>query len=149
MRTGFLPMWLAIQLKKGLPTIKAMANIDRTPPAAVLLYPYTWIRYGPPHRPPNANAIPTAKKRFKKEKLSEELADVYYYLLLLANESGINLKEAFKSKMKINEKKNPKYQKIPKSNNSDGNKIKRLYTGIRNVKNNESEKIIPKKIIFR
>ena len=43
----------------------------------------------------------------KKEKLYEELADVYYYLLLLAYETGVDLKKAFKSKMEINEKKYP------------------------------------------
>ena len=43
----------------------------------------------------------------KKEKLSEELADVYYYLLLLSHEAGIDLEKAFKSKMEINERKYP------------------------------------------
>ena len=32
---------------------------------------------------------------------------VYYYLLLLAHESGIDIKDAFETKMKINEKKYP------------------------------------------
>ena len=43
----------------------------------------------------------------KKEKLAEELADVYDYLLLLCYEAGIDLKEAFKNKMDLNEKKYP------------------------------------------
>lgn len=43
----------------------------------------------------------------KKEVLELELADVYYYLLLLAHDSGIDLKEALKKKMKINESKYP------------------------------------------
>lgn len=43
----------------------------------------------------------------KKEQLAEELADVYYYLLLLAHETNIDLKKAFKEKMKLNEKRYP------------------------------------------
>jgi len=52
----------------------------------------------------------TEDKKFpkdKKEKLSLEIADVYYYLLLLAHESGIDLEKAFEKKMKINKKKYP------------------------------------------
>ncbi len=49
------------------------------------------------------NDIPAGKK----EVLELELADVYYYLLLLAHDSGIDLKEALKKKMKINESKYP------------------------------------------
>ena len=41
----------------------------------------------------------------KKKDLEAELADVYYYLLLLAHESGVDLKKAFEDKMIINEKK--------------------------------------------
>ncbi len=43
----------------------------------------------------------------RKNELSEELADVYYWLLLLANDSGIDLGKALKNKMQINEKKYP------------------------------------------
>ena len=43
----------------------------------------------------------------KIEHLEEELADVYYYLLLLAHESGVDIKQAFQRKMKINSKKYP------------------------------------------
>ena len=43
----------------------------------------------------------------KKKALSHELADVYYYLLLLAYEAKIDLKKAFKEKMRINNKKYP------------------------------------------
>jgi len=43
----------------------------------------------------------------KKEQLAEELADVYYYLLLLAHETDVDIKEAFKKKMEINEKRYP------------------------------------------
>lgn len=43
----------------------------------------------------------------KRNHLAEELADIYYYLLLLAHETNIDIKEAFKEKMKINEKKYP------------------------------------------
>jgi NTP pyrophosphatase (non-canonical NTP hydrolase) len=49
------------------------------------------------------NEVPIEKKR----QLSEELADVYYFLILLAHESGIDLRQAFNDKMKINEKKYP------------------------------------------
>lgn len=43
----------------------------------------------------------------KKQQLEEEIADVYYYLLLLAHETGIDIQKAFKNKMKINTKKYP------------------------------------------
>lgn len=49
------------------------------------------------------NGIPAGKK----EVLELELADVYYYLLLLAHDSGIDLKEALRKKMKVNESKYP------------------------------------------
>ena len=41
------------------------------------------------------------------EEIEEELADVYIYLLLLANITGVNLDKAFKNKMKKNEAKYP------------------------------------------
>ena len=37
--TGFLPNRLASQPNKGLPKINAKANVDNTPPVAVLLRP--------------------------------------------------------------------------------------------------------------
>lgn len=43
----------------------------------------------------------------KEEQLADEISDVYYYLLLLAHEAGIDLKEAFNNKMKKNEIKYP------------------------------------------
>jgi len=43
----------------------------------------------------------------KRIELKEELADVYYYLLLLAYKSGIDIKKAFKDKMTLNEKRYP------------------------------------------
>jgi NTP pyrophosphatase (non-canonical NTP hydrolase) len=43
----------------------------------------------------------------KKEQLADEIADVYYYLLLLAHETGINIQDAFQKKMQMNEKKYP------------------------------------------
>ncbi len=43
----------------------------------------------------------------KKKQLEEEIADVYTFLLLLAHESGIDIKKAFKDKMELNEKKYP------------------------------------------
>jgi NTP pyrophosphatase (non-canonical NTP hydrolase) len=43
----------------------------------------------------------------KKEQLAEELADVYYYLLLLAHETDVDIKESFEKKMEINEKRYP------------------------------------------
>lgn len=49
------------------------------------------------------NNLPTDKK----EQLAEEIADAYYYLLLLAHETGIDVQKAFQNKMKINEKKYP------------------------------------------
>lgn len=43
----------------------------------------------------------------KRKELEEELADVYYYLLLLAHETGIEIKKAFEDKMALNQKKYP------------------------------------------
>lgn len=42
-----------------------------------------------------------------KKQLEEEIADVYYYLLLLAHETNIDIKKAFNRKMEINAKKYP------------------------------------------
>jgi NTP pyrophosphatase (non-canonical NTP hydrolase) len=46
----------------------------------------------------------------KKLQLEEEIADVYYYLLLLAHETGVDIKKAFKNKMKVNAKKYPTHK---------------------------------------
>ena len=43
----------------------------------------------------------------KRKKLDEELADVYYFLLLLANDTGVDLNKALEEKIKLNEKKYP------------------------------------------
>jgi NTP pyrophosphatase (non-canonical NTP hydrolase) len=43
----------------------------------------------------------------KREKIAEEVADIFIYLLLLCHECGINLIEAFNKKMEINESKYP------------------------------------------
>lgn len=42
-----------------------------------------------------------------KEMLSDELADVLYWVLIIAHETGINLKEAFEQKMIKNAEKYP------------------------------------------
>lgn len=42
-----------------------------------------------------------------QDKIGEELADVLYCVLTLAHDSGIDLKQAFERKMKINEEKYP------------------------------------------
>lgn len=49
------------------------------------------------------NSLPDSKK----EQLAEELADVYYYLLLLAHETNIDIRQAFEEKMKLNSSKYP------------------------------------------
>lgn len=49
------------------------------------------------------NGLPIGKKR----ELALELADVYYYLLLLAHETNIDINKAFKEKTLINRKKYP------------------------------------------
>lgn len=49
------------------------------------------------------NELPEEKRKL----LEEEIADVYYYLLLLAHEVGIDIKKAFQKKMKINAAKYP------------------------------------------
>lgn len=43
----------------------------------------------------------------KRQQLEEEIADVYYYLLLLAHETNIDINKAFKAKMAKNAKKYP------------------------------------------
>ena len=43
----------------------------------------------------------------KYAQLKEEIADVYSYLLLLSNETGIDIKEAFLDKIRKNDKKYP------------------------------------------
>lgn len=42
-----------------------------------------------------------------QKEIEDELADVYVYLLMLSNETGVDLDKAFKAKMKKNEKKYP------------------------------------------
>jgi len=49
------------------------------------------------------NELPADKKNL----LADEIADVYYYLLLLAHETGIDIQDAFQKKMQLNEKKYP------------------------------------------
>ena len=43
----------------------------------------------------------------KKKELEEELADVYYYILLMAHDTGVDLDKALRQKMRKNEKKYP------------------------------------------
>ena len=45
--------------------------------------------------------------RKHKEEIGDELADVLYWVLLMANDFGINIKKAFDNKMEKNEKKYP------------------------------------------
>ncbi len=45
--------------------------------------------------------------RESKDKVSDEIADVLYWVLLIANDLGINLQEAFKKKLSDNAKKYP------------------------------------------
>ena len=49
------------------------------------------------------NSLPEDKRAL----LEEEIADVYYYLLLLAHETGVDITKAFNKKMKINAEKYP------------------------------------------
>ena len=43
----------------------------------------------------------------KKEQLAEELADTYYYLILLAHETDIDIEQAFEKKMQLNAERYP------------------------------------------
>jgi len=43
----------------------------------------------------------------KQNQISDEIADVYYYLLLIAHETGVDIKKAFREKMKKNKQKYP------------------------------------------
>ena len=61
-RMGFLPKWLEINPKKGLPRTSPNADMDRTAPADVLLRPYVCIRKGPPQSPASAKKTPTTRK---------------------------------------------------------------------------------------
>ena len=45
--------------------------------------------------------------RDKIDILGQELADVYYYLLLLAHETGIDIRGEFRKKMELNASKYP------------------------------------------
>lgn len=49
------------------------------------------------------NQLPKEKKKY----LEGELADVYYYLLLIAHDMNIDLDKALRKKMKENEKRYP------------------------------------------
>lgn len=42
-----------------------------------------------------------------KNHIGEELADVFYWVLLMSSDLGIDLEKAFKNKMKVNDKKYP------------------------------------------
>ena len=43
----------------------------------------------------------------KIDQLGQELADIYYYLLLLAHETGIDIKDEFRKKIELNASKYP------------------------------------------
>ena len=43
----------------------------------------------------------------RRAELGEELADVYYYLLLLAHQTGLDIQKEFQKKMEINASKYP------------------------------------------
>ena len=45
--------------------------------------------------------------RDKMDQLGQELADVYYYLLLLAHETGVDIGDEFRKKMELNAFKYP------------------------------------------
>jgi NTP pyrophosphatase (non-canonical NTP hydrolase) len=49
----------------------------------------------------------TARLHERKEGVGDELADVLYWTLLIANDFGINLEEAFQRKMNSNAQKYP------------------------------------------
>jgi len=49
------------------------------------------------------NSLPEGKR----VSLEEEIADVYYFLLLLAHETGVDIRKAFNKKMVVNAKKYP------------------------------------------
>lgn len=54
----------------------------------------------------NGDEIQKHIEKNKKE-ISHELADVLYWVLLMANDLGIDLSKSFEEKLKINEKKYP------------------------------------------
>tara|TARA_Y100000590_G_C15170339_1_gene807100 strand:+ start:133 stop:462 length:330 start_codon:yes stop_codon:yes gene_type:complete len=43
----------------------------------------------------------------RRNEIKEEIADIYYYLLLIAYESNIDISSVFEKKMKLNEEKYP------------------------------------------
>jgi NTP pyrophosphatase (non-canonical NTP hydrolase) len=55
----------------------------------------------------------------RRAELGEELADVYYYLLLLAHKTGLDIQEEFRKKMKINASKYPIEKSKGKSHKYD------------------------------
>jgi NTP pyrophosphatase (non-canonical NTP hydrolase) len=50
---------------------------------------------------------PKQIEQIKRTELSHELADVLYWLVLAAQQHGINLEKAFAAKMRINRRKYP------------------------------------------
>ncbi len=71
----------------------------------------------------NGEELETALEE-QKEKVGDELADVFYWVLLLAHDRGIDLENAFSRKLAKNEAKYPvalsrgvslKYDQLPKT----------------------------------
>lgn len=69
----------------------------------------------------NEEIIEYIKNKNNKKEISKELADVFYYVLLLANDLGIDIEKAFDLKMKENHKKYP--VRKAKGNHTKYNKL--------------------------
>ena len=48
--------------------------------------------------------------RLKKQEVSEELADVLYWVLLIANDLDVDIQAALVAKMRVNERKYPRHK---------------------------------------
>ena len=55
----------------------------------------------------NKEEMENLPKTKEFQELKEEIADVYYYILLISNDLGVDIEKEFLNKMKQNEKKYP------------------------------------------
>ncbi len=85
--------------------------IDLSVEASELLELFQWL--------PEKEVKNILKNRQKEAKIKEELADVFWSLLLFAHDTGIDLETVLEEKIKINESKYPigKSKGSPKKHN--------------------------------
>lgn len=82
--------------------------IDLNGEASELLEIFKWLK--------DEEVQNALKEKKKKEKVEEELADVFWTVLLFAHESKMDLPKILKAKIKVNEKKYPIHKAKGKAN---------------------------------